>query len=137
MRRGRVEEADRAIDRALALDSMFALALVEAPRIKSWVQFQRGQPYSGLEGLADRAVRRSDALSERYKLRARTSLAAIRTRGAECADWAGRNIALDSTDFEAWRRLAYCHAAYGWQYGRGARDAQAALERALKLYSTY
>ena len=56
MRRGLVDSADAAIDRALALDSTFSLALVEATRIKSWAQFMRAQPYAGLLELAQRAV---------------------------------------------------------------------------------
>jgi tetratricopeptide (TPR) repeat protein len=137
MRRGRLDEAERAIDRALALDSTFALAYVEATRIKGSVQFARGQPYSGIEALAERAIRYGDSLSERYRLRARMSLASIRTRGAECARIGERIIELDATDIEAWHQLAYCHTVYGWQYGRDARDAQAAMERVLRLDSTY
>jgi serine/threonine-protein kinase len=137
MRRGVVDSADAAIDRALALDSTFALALVAAGSIKSWSQFMRGQPYTGLVALAERAVRHSDSLSERNRLRARAMLASVRTDGAAAAEALGRIIQLDSTDLEAWDLLSYCHLVYGWQYGKGERDAREAAERVLQLDPTY
>ena len=135
-RRGQLDSADAAILRAVALDSSFVLALIDATAIQSWVQFIRGQPYSGLFGLAERAVRLSDSLPERPRLRAAAMLASIKTRGLEAANALERIIALDSLDFDAWGMLTYVHMVYGWQYGRGERDALHAAERAVRLDST-
>jgi len=137
MRRGMGDSAETAIDRALALDSTFALALVEAIGIKSWVQFLRGEFFSGLRDLAERAVRSSDSLGERNRLRARASLAAVRTEGVRAAEATSRILEIDSTDHGAWSSLAYYHAEYGWQYGADEYDAREAAERAVQLDSTY
>jgi serine/threonine-protein kinase len=137
MRRGLVDSASRSIDRALAADSNFALALVDAGRIKSWWQFMRGEPYTGLLPLAERAVRLSDSLSERQQLRARATLASIRTEGAVAAEALQRLIQLDSTDLDAWDALSYCHLVYGWQYGAREADARLANERVRRLDPTY
>ena len=137
MRRGLVQEANAAMDRALALDSAFALALVEATVIKSWWQFMQGQPYGGLRGLVERAQRYADSLSERNRLRLTATQASIETEGARAAAALERILELDSTDFEAWSALAYTHQVYGWQYGRGAVDAVAALEQVIRLDPHY
>jgi tetratricopeptide (TPR) repeat protein len=136
MRRGHVEEAEAAIDSALELDSAFALALVEAIRIKSWATYMRGQTFD-LMDLAERAQRHGDSLPERERLSVATTLASVRTDGLAAADAAGRILEIDSTDFIAWNLLAYYHFVYGWQYGKDERDALRAAERAVQLDSNY
>jgi tetratricopeptide (TPR) repeat protein len=135
-RRGRVDSADIAIQKALTADSMFAFAMVDAVQIRSWLQFMRGQMYAGLLPLAERAVRLSDSLPERQRLRAIASLASIRTEGARSAEALERIIAIDSSDVEAWGHLSYVDLDYGWQFGRGEKEALAAAERALHFDST-
>ena len=137
-RRGQIDSADVAISRAIALDSSFVLALVDATTIKSWVQFVRGEAYSGLRRLAERAAQLSDslALPERPRLRAHAMLALINTQGRAAAYALDRIIALDSLDLDAWSSLAYSHMVYGWQYGRTEHDATAATERAVRLDPT-
>ncbi|NIR42831.1 MAG: hypothetical protein GWN99_03055 [Gemmatimonadetes bacterium] len=137
MRRGQVDSANAAIDRALAADSTFALALLEAARIKSWAQYMKGEFFTGLQELAEKAVEHSDSLSERNRLRAKAMLASIRTDGAAAAEATHRIIEIDSTDFAAWDDLSYYHLVYGWQYGAGPSDALAAAERLVRLDSTY
>jgi tetratricopeptide (TPR) repeat protein len=137
MRRGLVDSANAAIDRALVLDSTFPLALVEATSIKSWTQAMGGQPYSGLMELADRALRNSDSLGERNRLRAEAMLASVRTDGPAAAEALNRILERDSTDLEAWDLLAYCHMVYGWQYGKGEADAWNANEHVLQLDPAY
>ena len=136
MRRGLVDEADAAIDSALTYDSTFALGLVEATRIKTWTTFMRGRPFN-LMGLAERAVRHSDSLSEKNRLRAQAMLASVRTDGIRAVESVRRILELDSTDFGAWSNLAYYHNVYGWQYGRGTEAAVRAAERAVQLDSNY
>ncbi len=135
-RRGRVDSADAAIQTAISLDSTFAFAVIDALRIRSWLQFMRGQVYSDLMQLAERAVRLSDSLPERQHLRAVAMLASIRTEGARAADALERVIAIDSSDVESWGMLSFVNAEYGWQFGRGEREARAAAEQALRLDST-
>lgn len=137
MRRGQVDEADAAIDQAVAADSTFALALVEATTIKSWVMFLSGEFFRGLMELAERAVRYSDSLSERNRLRARSALASIRTDGITAAEAATRIVQIDSSDVDGWRRLAYYQSVYGWQFGADEYDAVRSAERAVQLDSTF
>jgi tRNA A-37 threonylcarbamoyl transferase component Bud32 len=133
LRGGMVDSAERAIDRAIALDSGFALALVEAARIKSWALFMRGQPYTGLLPLVDRAATFLDSLSERNRLRVEATRALVRTDGITAMNAARRIVEIDSTDLEGWHVLAYTHQVYGWQYGARAADLRAAAERAVTL----
>ena len=135
-RRGQVDSADAAISRAIALDSNFVIALIDASSIKSWVSFMRGEPYSNLRALAERAVRRSDSLPDRQRSRARAMLAAIDTRGRDAADALDRILTIDSLDHQAWTLLAYVRSVYGWQYGATEKDAVDAVEHALRLDST-
>ena len=137
MRRGLVDPAEEAIDRALALDSTFALALVEAVNLKSWVQFMRAELFAGLLDLAERALIHGDSLSPRNRLRAEAVLASVRPYGTRAASNAERILALDSTDIGAWQLLSYYHRAYGWQYGATTADAIEAAERVLGLDPTY
>ncbi|HEY7192786.1 MAG TPA: serine/threonine-protein kinase [Gemmatimonadales bacterium] len=137
MRRGLVDSADVAIDRALALDSNFALALVDAVGIKSWKQFNVGQPYQGMIALAERAVRVSDSLSERERMRARAVLASLLTDGPGVAEALDRILEQDSTDLRALDLLSYSHLVYGWQYGVGEVEARAVAERVLQLDPGY
>ncbi len=136
MRRGQVAEAESAIDSALALDSTFALALVEAIGIKSWARYMRGE-FFDLMDLATRAENYADSLAERERLRVAGTLASVRTDGVTAADAAGRILEIDSTDFIAWNNLAYYHLVYGWQYGKSELDALLAAERVVALDSTY
>jgi hypothetical protein len=133
LRRGQLDSADATITRAVAEDSMFAPALTDAVIIRSWMQFSRGRPYSGLFPLAERAVALSESLPDRFKLRARALLASLRTDGAEVARATNAIIAIDNTDFDAWSLLSYSHVAYGWQYGATEDDMRRTAERALRL----
>jgi hypothetical protein len=78
----------------------------------------------------------SDSLPERNRLRAAAYLASIRTEGTQASEALERIIAIDSTDVEAWGMLSYIDLVYGWQFGRGERDARAAVEQALRLDPT-
>jgi serine/threonine-protein kinase len=136
-RRGQIDSAEAAIDRALALDSTFALGLVEAIGIKSWATYVRGGFFTGLMELAERAQRYGAGLSERNRLRIEATLASVRTDGPAAAAALGRLVEIDSLDVRTWNLLSYVNLVYGWQYGREPRDALAALNRAIALDSSY
>ena len=135
-RRGQLDSAESAINRALVLDSTFVLALVDAVSIHSWVQYSRGQTYSQLLPLAERAVRLGDSLPERARLRAAAMLASVRTEGANAEQALQRIIAIDPRDVDAWSLLSYVNTVYGWQFGRTERDAISAADQMLRLDST-
>jgi hypothetical protein len=136
LRRGMIDSADRAIDISLARDSSFAVALSEAVSIKSWVQWLKGVPYSGLRPLIARARQFEDSLSERNRIRLQLQDALIETDGPRAAELAAQLVERDSTDFDAWSSLAYIRTEHGWQYGATAADALEATERAVRLDST-
>jgi hypothetical protein len=136
LRRGALDSADAAIDRAIVLDSSFALAHVEAAAIKTQVAAWSGRPYQLID-LAARASRHADSLGERNRLRVESVVASVKTDGVAAVRAAERIIEIDSTDLMAWVNLSYYHAVYGWQYGRGIPEAIAAAERVVRLDSTY
>ncbi|HET9441544.1 MAG TPA: hypothetical protein VFO52_15315 [Longimicrobiales bacterium] len=137
MRRGWVDSAANAIDRAILLDSTFALALVDAVTIRSWHQFMTGRPYSGLVQLLERATAHADSLSPRSQLRLEAMRATVRTQGAAAADALRRILEIDSLDIGAWSSLAYVQSTYGWQYGADHHDALASTRRVVQLDSSY
>ncbi|MGH7469445.1 MAG: hypothetical protein ACRENP_15955 [Longimicrobiales bacterium] len=137
MRRGLPDSAAAAIDRAITLDSTFALALVDAVAIRSWHLFMTGQPYAGFFPLLDRAERHADSVSERTRLRLQATRASIQTRGKEASDALQRIIGIDSTDLSAWSFLAYVRQVYGWQYGASLEEAVQAADRVVTLDPNY
>lgn len=138
LRRGRLDSANVAITRSLAEDSAFVASLADAVTIRSWLQFVRAEPYSGLRELAARAVAISDSLPDggRARLRARATLASIRTDGPGVARWTSEILAQDPTDFEAWNLLSYSHISLGWQYGVTPAEMREAAERLYRLDTT-
>jgi hypothetical protein len=137
MRRGLVDSAAVAIERAITLDSTFALALVDAVAIQSWYQFSTGRQYNGFGELLARARAHSDSLAPRYRLRLDATSASVDTRGADAAAALGKVLESDSMDIAAWAMLSYVHGVYGWQYGATPYDAIAATRRVIQLDSSY
>lgn len=136
-RRGQVDSADAAIGRAIALDSLFALALIEAVSVRTWAQSMRGVPFGGLRALLDRALPLAEGLPDRHRLRLLAMDASVATDGPRAAAAFRRIIELDSTDVEAWNGLAYVSLVYGWQFGVSRDELIEIADRALALDSTY
>jgi hypothetical protein len=136
-RRGAFDSADVAIDRAIALDSNFVLALVDGASIKSWTEFSRGVPYDDqVRFLAERAARLTDSAADRPRWRAQAMLASVNSDGPRAVTALHNLLANDSTDFQAWQLLAYVHITLGWQYGATPRDMIDASEQVVRLDST-
>ncbi|MFW5947124.1 MAG: hypothetical protein ACOCUW_01415 [Gemmatimonadota bacterium] len=136
MRRGLVDSAEVAIDRAVALDSTFVLALVEATIIKSWVAHVQGHEFRGLLPLLDAAAPFAKSTNQRTRLRLEATRASVMTDGPAAVAAARRILAMDSTDIQAWSSLQYYLTVYGWQVGAGCAEALAAAERVVRLDST-
>lgn len=137
MRRGRVDSAVAAIDRAVALDSTFALAWLESIQVYSWAQHMRGDFYSGMMERLEQAEAHATNLTGRNRLRLEASRALLETDGAAAASALNRILERDSTDLQAWGNLAYCHMVHGWQYGTEPTEAMRATGRVLALDSSY
>jgi Protein kinase domain len=137
MRRGLVDSADLAITESLRQDSTFGLAILEATRIRAWAAYVHGRSYQGLVALVAQAERFADSLSERNQLRIEATRAGVYSEGRRGLDALRRILAIDSTDLEAWEKLAYNRMADGWQYGAGVVDIIEAADRGLALDPTY
>ncbi|MFN8582201.1 MAG: serine/threonine-protein kinase, partial [Gemmatimonadaceae bacterium] len=85
MRRGLTDSADAAITRAITIDSTFALGVLDAILIRTWVQSVRFTSFSGLRQLTERAVAHRDSLTERQRLRLQATMASIETDGPGAA----------------------------------------------------
>jgi hypothetical protein len=133
MRRGMVDSADAAIGESLRQDSTFALALIEAVRIRGWADYLRGGTYRDFGPILDQAGKLSESLSERNRLRIAVATAIHNTDGPRAISGIRRILEIDSTDIEAWERLVYCREVYGWQFGAGLEDVQEAADRVLAL----
>ncbi|MGD2122131.1 MAG: hypothetical protein PVJ76_10330 [Gemmatimonadota bacterium] len=128
MRRGLFDSANVAIDRAIVLDSTFALAMVEAVAIKSWLVSSQGGSYGGFFELLDRAEPHAEALNERTRLRLRAARASVRTDGAAAIDAAQRILRIDPLDYLANASLEYYDRVLGWQLGPPQPGRRAAAE---------
>lgn len=137
MRRGMVDSAEVAIAASLMHDSLFTPALVDATAIRSWAQFMRGELYSGLRELVDRALARDTLLRDRERLRIHAIDASLRTDGAAASHALHDLLAQDSTDLHAWAQLQYISMVYGWQYGASEHTAAEISDRVLRLDSGY
>ncbi len=136
MRRGMIDSANTAIDRAVALDSTFVLAIVEAVRIKSWGFGLRGQPYLGFFRLLARAEPFEAKLDERSRLRLEATQASLKTNGPAALAATTRILQLDPLDYGANSRLEYYRRAYGWQLTPPAFGSRELAERVVQLDST-
>jgi hypothetical protein len=136
MRRGLVDSANVAIDRAIALDSSFALALVEAVNIKSWYLVSRGEVYQGLFQLLDRAEPFLPEVNERTRLRARATRASVRTDGRTAIQATQRILAIDPLDYDANKKMEYYQRILGWQLGPPRPGGREMAERVVRMDST-
>jgi hypothetical protein len=136
MRRGMVDSANTAIDRAVALDSTFVLATVEAILVKSWGLGLRGQPFTGFFEELARAKPFENTLNERSRLRLEATRASVGTDGPAAIAAASRLLTLDSLDYDANAKLEYYRRVYGWQLKPPVYGSRELAERVVRLDST-
>lgn len=136
LRRGLVDSANVAIDRAIAIDSSFALALVEAVNIKSWYLASRGDLYQGFFELLDRAEPFLPEVNERTRLRARATRASVRTDGRTAIQAARHILEIDPLDYDANAKLEYFERILGWQLGLPRSGGRDLAERVVLMDST-
>jgi len=136
LRRGMIDSANTAIDRALDLDSAFVLAMVAAVRIKSWGFSLRGDAYTGFFELLGRAEPFEGSLDERSRLRLAAMRASVETNGPAAIEAASRILEIDPLDYTANVSLEYYRRAYGWQLTPPAYSSREMAERMLQLDST-
>jgi tetratricopeptide (TPR) repeat protein len=135
-RSGLYEDAEGAIERAVALDSTFALAHLAYFRIRSMALFLRAEPYIGLREIIDRAMAYRDRLTPRNRLRVEAARALDDTDGERAAFLLERILSSDSLDIDALQTLAFTYLRDGWQLGKGLDDIVAAFDRLIALDSS-
>ncbi len=135
-RRGDLNRALEEVERSVGLDSTFALAHVAHLEVLSWVLRTNAQPLTGLTEIVDRALRYSEALPLRGRLRVRAAEAMNWTDGAAAAAALEQILDIDPTDVSARFNLSMVLRSYGWQIGAERSAALEAYEAAIALDST-
>lgn len=135
-RRGQFQEAQAAIERAVSLDSTFALALMEQFSIRSWVLFLNAEPFIGLRPIIEQAMRHREALTPRNRLRVEAARAMDDTDGQRAAFLLQRILSIDSLDVDALHSLAFLYLRDGWQLGKGLDEITGAYERVIEVDPT-
>ncbi len=130
-RRGLFQPAEEAIERAVTLDSTFALAHLEHFHIRSWLLYLNVEPYIGLTQIVERAMRYRERLTPRNRLRVEASRALDDTDGARAAFLLERIIGIDSLDVDALHSLAFTYLRDGWQIGKSTDAIMAAYDRVV------
>lgn len=134
-RRGRFQEAEAAIERAVALDSAFPLAHLAHFNIRSWNLYLNAQPYVGLREILERAARDKERLTPRNRLRIEANRALDDTDAFQATFFLDRILGIDSLDVEALHSLAFTYLRDGWQLGKDTDDITAAYDRVLRADS--
>jgi len=122
------EAAGSAFRRAVEIDSAFALAWSRLAFVAGW-PWETDPTFDYL----DRALRHSDRLSERERLRLQGWNGVFRGRPEE-AEQAFRAIVEEyPDDASAWNGLGVVHWFYNWRRGRPMAEARPYMERAQQL----
>ncbi len=132
-RLGQYERAQTALQEAVALDSTFALALMELASTTSWVLYLNADFFTGLTSIIDQAMRHRDRLTPRNRMRVEALHAMNRTEGRRAAELYEQILELDSLDVDAVLNRAFAYERDGWQMGKGLGEALDAYRRAADL----
>jgi tetratricopeptide (TPR) repeat protein len=132
-RLGQYERAQTVLQEAVAVDSTFALALMELASTTSWVLYLRAQPFVGLTPIVDQAMRYRERLMPRNRWRVEALHAMNRTEGARADSLYQQILEQDSLDVDAVDGRAFTHLTNGWQIGKGLDDVLDSYRRAAEL----
>ncbi|NIP58058.1 MAG: hypothetical protein GWM92_07365, partial [Gemmatimonadetes bacterium] len=135
LRQGRIDAARQAVERAVALDSTFALAHLERFLIQARILSARGRPLTGLRPMIERAARHAGRLTPRNRMRIDAHRALDATDGRRAAFLFERILAIDSLDVDALEGLAFTYLTLGWQIEADAGDVERAHRRVLRADS--
>ncbi len=137
-----IDSARAHLERAVAIDSTFALAYMRLVDADGWAGLERSDPQSRRELIA-KVLRYSETLPSRYRMLARFYAAVEAAQYARARDIVEQMIARDSTDVEAWYQLGEAHfhdGASDFPHADSAGNLGIALNafrRALELDSAY
>jgi tetratricopeptide (TPR) repeat protein len=134
-RRGLFQQAQPAIERAVALDSTFALAYLEQFTIRSRVLYLNAEPFIGLRPIIDKAMAHRERLTPRNRMRIEANRALDDTDGSQAAFLFERILSIDSLDIDALQGLAFTYLRDGWMLGKRNREIVAAYDRLLAVDS--
>ena len=135
-RRGLFDEAEPVIERAVALDSTFALAHLEHFNIRSWILYMNAEPFIGLREIIERAMLYRERLTPRSRMRIEANRALDDTDGARAAFLFERILSIDSLDIDALHASAFTYLRDGWQLEKGDEEIVAAYDRVLRVDPT-
>ena len=132
-RRGQFREAEPIIERAISLDSTFALAHLAHFNIRSAILYQDAEPFIGIRPIIERAMLYRDKLTPRNRLRVEAFRAMDDTDGVRAAFLLERILSIDPLDNGALQSLAFTYLVNGWQIGKGRDEIIAAYDRAIAV----
>jgi tRNA A-37 threonylcarbamoyl transferase component Bud32/tetratricopeptide (TPR) repeat protein len=135
-RQGLYEDAQEALERAIQLDSTFALAYMELFDVRSWVLFLNAQPFVGLRQIIDQAMKYRDRLTARNRMRVEAMLALDETDGVRAASLLERILEIDSVDVDALHMVAFTYRRDGWQMMRGLGEITRTYDEVLAVDPT-
>ena len=135
-RRGYFEEALPVIERAVALDSTFALAHLEHFYIRSLVLNLNNEPFEGVRQIIQKAMAHRERLSPRNRMRIEANQALDNTDGVQAAFLLERILSIDPLDVDARGTLAFTYMRDGWMLKKTTAEIVDAYDKALELDST-
>ncbi|MEE9132340.1 MAG: hypothetical protein V3U13_02150, partial [Gemmatimonadota bacterium] len=135
-RRGLFDEAEPVIERAIALDSTFALAHLEHFTIRSWILNLNAQPFIGLRPIIEKAMQFRERLTPRSRMRIEAYRALDDTDGQRAAFLFERILNIDSLDIDALQGISFTFFRDGWQLEKSSDEIVAAYDRLLSIDST-
>jgi tetratricopeptide (TPR) repeat protein len=131
VRRDFPDQAEPVIERAVSLDSTFALAHLAHFNIRSRTLWLNSQPYTGIRPIIERAMRYRDRLTPRNRLRIEAARALDDTDAVRAAFLLERILSIDSLDVDALGALALTHIMHGWQLKKSGDEITAQYDRLL------
>lgn len=132
LRQGRLEVARESAERAVAIDSTFALAHLTRLAVETDILFAQAMPFTGLRPIVEAAARHSMRLTPRNRMRIDAYRALDATDGATAAFLFERILSIDSLDVDALAGLASTYLVSGWQLEAAPEEVSARYRRLLR-----